>query len=516
MWLLVFLLLIAYFFYRKRTNQRKQTSQRKQSKPIYVSGFNTLSADKYHKLEKLCHNLVESVDNLMQRSEFDTSEPSDGDKVIYLPIEANYNSRFFTRMYLLRYHTIKAQIVSVFDMIQYQIPVKATNEELILLIYGTHFMEEINDVENLIQPFGDSKCLDTDKLIMKYCPTLRAYRQFFDYVNQEMEVHTAKEALKLYQEAYVARNNLNSWIKQNFKKASQEFQCSGYKNVVWTSEFRLFSYVKIIFPDAEYQFQPEWLDQQSLDIYIPSIRTAVEYQGEQHYRPLDYFGGDENFLEIVENDRIKKEKCAEHSVTLIEWPYSDKILFTKVLALFDIPAETGKKFLSNGVPCPVSQIFLVDRNPTERRMREIKKAAEREAMKEKLSPYVIRKYSPEGVYIEEYNSLNQAAQSNDANISGIAKCINGERRTSHGLIWKKELRETPSQNITVPIKDRSTPNLGLSKKVIQIDPATGEVLHEFASINKAAESAGISTKGIYSVIKGYQKTAGGYFWQLTE
>ena len=52
----------------------------------------------------------------------------------------------------------------------------------------------------------------------------------------------------------------------------------------------LFKVVKKEYPDALYQYHSEWLGRQSLDIYIPSLRIGIEYQGIQHYEAVDYFG----------------------------------------------------------------------------------------------------------------------------------------------------------------------------------------------------------------------------------
>ena len=72
---------------------------------------------------------------------------------------------------------------------------------------------------------------------------------------------------------------------------------------------------------SSYQYRPEWLGRQSLDIYIPSIRTAVEYQGIQHYSPVDFFGGEDALLQRKELDEQKRTLCEENGVRLIEWPY---------------------------------------------------------------------------------------------------------------------------------------------------------------------------------------------------
>ena len=89
----------------------------------------------------------------------------------------------------------------------------------------------------------------------------------------------------------------------------------------WKNELSLFQKVRKRYPDTLYQYRPEWLGRQSLDLYIPSLRTAIEFQGIQHYHPVPFFGGEEALQHRQELDRQKKQLCRENQVRLIEWPY---------------------------------------------------------------------------------------------------------------------------------------------------------------------------------------------------
>ena len=90
----------------------------------------------------------------------------------------------------------------------------------------------------------------------------------------------------------------------------------------WKHELSLFHAVRRLYPDTLYQYRPDWLGRQSLDLYIPSLRTAIEYQGIQHYLPVEFFGGEEALSQRRDLDRVKKDLCTANSVQLIEWPYS--------------------------------------------------------------------------------------------------------------------------------------------------------------------------------------------------
>jgi hypothetical protein len=89
----------------------------------------------------------------------------------------------------------------------------------------------------------------------------------------------------------------------------------------WKHEVTLFQLVRKKYPDTLYQYRPEWLGRQSLDLYIPSLRTAIEYQGVQHYMPVGFFGGEEALSQRRLLDQQKKQLCEDNGVRLIEWPY---------------------------------------------------------------------------------------------------------------------------------------------------------------------------------------------------
>ena len=62
-----------------------------------------------------------------------------------------------------------------------------------------------------------------------------------------------------------------------------------------------------------------------IDIYIPELNLAIEYQGIQHYKPLKHWGGEEGFVTRRANDIRKKKLCQVHGTKLIEFSYLEKI-----------------------------------------------------------------------------------------------------------------------------------------------------------------------------------------------
>lgn len=88
----------------------------------------------------------------------------------------------------------------------------------------------------------------------------------------------------------------------------------------WVSETELFYRVKNAFPKFEiiHHASPSWLGRQHLDIYISELDIAIEYQGIQHRKPVEFFGGIEGLKATQERDARKKILCQANNVTLIE------------------------------------------------------------------------------------------------------------------------------------------------------------------------------------------------------
>lgn len=64
-------------------------------------------------------------------------------------------------------------------------------------------------------------------------------------------------------------------------------------------------------------YRPTWLNGLELDFYIDSLKLGIEYQGQQHVRAVDYFGGKTAFKKQIKRDSKKLKLCHKNGVRLI-------------------------------------------------------------------------------------------------------------------------------------------------------------------------------------------------------
>lgn len=84
----------------------------------------------------------------------------------------------------------------------------------------------------------------------------------------------------------------------------------------------------------------------SYDFYLTEYNVLIEYQGQQHYKPVDLFGGEEYFLKQQKNDRIKKEFSKNNNFYLLEIPYT-KYTFDSVKEEIELMLSNVKQGTTN-------------------------------------------------------------------------------------------------------------------------------------------------------------------------
>ena len=128
---------------------------------------------------------------------------------------------------------------------------------------------------------------------------------------------------------------LHQFMNETIRNAENEIRLSmGMPRIGegWVSETELFYLLKEHFINEEivHHASPNWLGRQHFDIYFPKYRIAVEYQGRQHFEPIDFFGGEKAFIATKERDERKLKLCVENECSLIySLPGESKIKLIK-------------------------------------------------------------------------------------------------------------------------------------------------------------------------------------------
>ncbi|MBS4893807.1 MAG: DUF2726 domain-containing protein [Veillonella parvula] len=51
------------------------------------------------------------------------------------------------------------------------------------------------------------------------------------------------------------------------------------------------------------------------------VVAVIEFHGKQHYKPINFFGGEKEFINRIRNDNIKRKFCNSNNIPFLEIPY---------------------------------------------------------------------------------------------------------------------------------------------------------------------------------------------------
>jgi hypothetical protein len=146
------------------------------------------------------------------------------------------------------------------------------------------------------------------------------YKKYLEDLLNEIGLHR-KLIDQFYKELKINFVKLENLIREEY----------GYDKVgsLYREKY-IFIELKSRFPNLKIisQYSPHWLGRQRIDIFIEEINLAIEYNGKQHYEPIDFFGGKDGLINNQNRDRKKKQKCIENNVHLIEIKYNDDINYS--------------------------------------------------------------------------------------------------------------------------------------------------------------------------------------------
>ena len=146
---------------------------------------------------------------------------------------------------------------------------------------------------------------------LRYFSLERYFREKDDawrYADQILKDAYQDKYAKVEKTSY--RRPENQWISEELVSKLVKKLCRNYK---------------VIYQHRPYFLKSDIGGQLSYDIYVCGIDVAIEYQGKQHFEPVEYFGGEENFQRTQARDKIKRDLSEKNGVKLIYVNYWEDI-----------------------------------------------------------------------------------------------------------------------------------------------------------------------------------------------
>lgn len=365
----------------------------------------------------------------------------------------------------------------------------------VLLLYERSVDEEKNsNLYKALKSLKKNISKDIEKVLGRFeaiypYHVIDSHDYYIRYISNEELRKYIKDDTHKYLYYYMWDNARGGKYESMYREIILKLAENGYISKRWKSEFSLYLLVKAYFQSAIYQYRTDWLQGQSLDIYIPELKLGIEYQGIQHYEAVDVFGGGEGLKATQERDIIKKEKCKENKITLFEWLYTKKINdwnFVKMLNDLNYKVPTKQN---------VSYQFAVAENEEDDRLSE-----------------VVCKYDLQGNLIEHYETIAAASMQSNVKEDMIRRSCSGIRNSSGGYQWRK----MPRDCVEVKIAElKQVYSSGKARRVAQVSEE-GEVIVVYNSIAEAVRLTGVNSKSIRDAATGKQKHAGGFKWKYQD
>lgn len=90
---------------------------------------------------------------------------------------------------------------------------------------------------------------------------------------------------------------------------------------------QIYNWLKELYPSFNIELEKVIVhSNQRIDIYIHQLQTAIEVDGEQHFRPVGYFvKTEEQWKDMVRKDKAKEKDLFNHGIRLVRIPYNHKL-----------------------------------------------------------------------------------------------------------------------------------------------------------------------------------------------
>lgn len=149
---------------------------------------------------------------------------------------------------------------------------------------------------------------------------LQEYEVLDEYVNTDTKIKfrhkKCNTIFSLAPYAFIYRANKKYCPICYYNKSKGEIIITRFlemNNIEYQKEFS--------FPKSTYRF----------DFYLPQINTCIEFDGKQHFESVDYFGGEQGFLDTQRKDKEKNLYCLKNNIKLFRISYLEMDNLNQIL-----------------------------------------------------------------------------------------------------------------------------------------------------------------------------------------
>ena len=213
-----------------------------------------------------------------------------------------------------------------------------TNGNLQIHIRTVHLQEQNYSCEECDSKFGENSNLQKH--------ILTVHRKEQNYSCSECEYKTGQngslqkhiKTVHLKEKNYYcdecdSKFGTNSNLQSHIKICTGEMNCSSGEYAV----MKVLDDMKIEYQyNSTYKVKSKGLLRWDFHIEYGDKHLFIEYNGKQHYEPVEYFGGEEQFKKQQEHDKIKDDFCKENDHPLLWISYKDYGRINELVADFII------------------------------------------------------------------------------------------------------------------------------------------------------------------------------------
>lgn len=275
------------------------------------------------------------------------------------------------------------------------------------------------------------------------------------------------------------------------------------------AEQAIFFYVKKVFSDATSRNTDILGNKMELDVYIPSISLAIEYDGMAWHK-----------AENTEREKRKYEMCRQKGIKLIRLKESiqegardtaDQIISTdkmyehknleKVIRLLVDSIDPKSNMWTRKYACDFHSSVDINIARDEQEIRQYMTALKKNSLAESF-PEIAKEWHP-----TKNGTLtpNMFLPRSDIKVHWLCSTCGYEYQST--IAHRTYGTGCPKCGIKKSAKARS-------KAIEMIDAVTNEVIKQFESIASAGRETGINPANITSVCNGQRNKAGGYKWRF--